>query len=162
MHSINFTENNKFYLSLHYNGANSYLIVNGIGIIKFKAEDSEINPIPLCLGNVSKDFSADNMKKTGLNGYVYNFSVNYDAIAVHDILDIHKYTMEKNNIKCLGLLKNVFTAMFFGCNVLNVNPLKCVSMNNQECKIRSETINANSNQPSFYSYSIKVNKCSEL
>ena len=38
------------------------------------------------------------MKKTGLNGYVYEFSVDYDAIAVNDILDIHKYLMKKNGI----------------------------------------------------------------
>ena len=53
---------------------------------------------PLCLGNISKDFSIDNMKKIGLNGYVYDLSVDYDAIAVDDILDIHKYLMEKNGI----------------------------------------------------------------
>ena len=53
---------------------------------------------PLCLGNISKDFSVDNMKKTGLNGYVYDFSVDYDAIAVDNILGIHKYLMEKNGI----------------------------------------------------------------
>ena len=45
------------------------------------------------LETFQKDFSVDNMKKTGLNGYVYDFSVNYDAIAVDDILDIHKYLM---------------------------------------------------------------------
>ena len=49
--------------------------------------------------NISKDFSVDNMKKTGLNGYVYDFSVDYDAIAVDDILDIHKYLMENKNVK---------------------------------------------------------------
>ena len=38
------------------------------------------------------------MKKTGFNGYVYDFSVDYVAIAVDDILDIHKYLMKKNNI----------------------------------------------------------------
>ena len=48
--------------------------------------------------NISKDFSVVNMKKTGLNGYVYDFSVDYNAIAVDDILDIHKYLMKKNNI----------------------------------------------------------------
>ena len=47
--------------------------------------------------------------------------------------------------------------MFFSCNVLNVNPLKCVSMNNQKCKIRPETIIVNRKEPSFYPYSIKVN-----
>ena len=58
MYSINFTENNKkFCLSSHYNGANSYLFVNGIDIIKFKAKDSEILAKPLRLENISKDFS---------------------------------------------------------------------------------------------------------
>ena len=85
-------------MSLHYNGANSYLFINGTEIHKFKAKDSEIAASPLCLGNISKDFSVDTMKKTGLNGYVYDFSVDYDAIAVDDILDIHKYLMEKNGI----------------------------------------------------------------
>ena len=80
-HSINFTESNKnFCLSLHYNGANSYLFVNGTEIVKFKGKDPEINAIPLCLGNILKDFFVDNMKTTGLNGYVYDFSADYDMI----------------------------------------------------------------------------------
>ena len=45
---------------------------------------------------------------------------------------------------------------FFSCNVLNLNSLKCVSINNQECKIRSEIINVNTNEPMFYPYSIKA------
>ena len=98
-YSINFTENNKKnYLSLHYDGGNSYLFVNGTEIHKFKAKDSDIVANSLCLGNISKDWSVDNMKKTGLNGYVYDFSVDYDAIAVDDILDNHKYLMRKNNM----------------------------------------------------------------
>ena len=73
--SINFTKTNtKFCLSLHYNVANSYLFVNGIEVVKFKAKDSEIVPYPLCIGNVSQDFS------------------------VNGILDVHKYLMEKNGI----------------------------------------------------------------
>ena len=83
---------------MHYNGANSYLFVNGTEIHKFKAKDSEIVASPLCLGNISKNFSVDNMKRTGLNGYVYDFSVDYVAIAVDDILDIRRYLMEKNGI----------------------------------------------------------------
>ena len=47
---------------------------------------------------------------------------------------------------------------FFSCNVLNVNSLECVSMNNQECKIRSEIINVKTNEPILYPYSIKINK----
>ena len=49
---------------------------------------------------------------------------------------------------------------FFGCNVLNVNPLKCVLINNQEFKIRPQIMNINSNEPSFSPYSVKINKCS--
>ena len=52
----------------------------------------------MCLGIISKDISVDNMKKTELNGYVYDFSVDCDAIAVTDILDIRKYLMKKNGI----------------------------------------------------------------
>ena len=64
MYSINFTNTNeKFCLSLHYNGENSYLFVNGTEIYKFKVKDSEIVASPLCLGNISKDCSTDNMKK---------------------------------------------------------------------------------------------------
>ena len=99
MYSVNFTDNgDKYCLSLHYNGANSYLFVNGKEITKFKAKVSEIVATPLCLGNISKDWSVDNMKKTGFNGYVYDFSVDYDATDVDDIKDIHKYLMKKNNI----------------------------------------------------------------
>ena len=99
MYSINFTENNKkFCLHLHYNGGNGYLFVNGTEIHKSKAKNLEIVAIPLCLGNISKDFSEDNMKNTELNGYIYDFSVDYDTIAVDDILDIHKYLMERNGI----------------------------------------------------------------
>ena len=64
----------RFSLSLHYNGDNSYLFVNGKEIIKFKAKDSEIVEDPICLGNISKGFSESNMKKTGLYGSVYYFS----------------------------------------------------------------------------------------
>ena len=64
LYSINFTkEKTKFYLSLHYNGANSYLFVNGTEIIKFKAKDSEITTYELYLGNISKNWSLDNIKK---------------------------------------------------------------------------------------------------
>ena len=81
-----------------HNGANSYSFVNGKEIHKFKAKDSETVTAPLCLGNISKDWSVDNMKKSGFNGYVYDFSVYYDAVAVDDILDVHNYLMKKNNM----------------------------------------------------------------
>ena len=69
MYSINFTSTKKkFCLSLHYNRDNSYLFINGTEIIKFKEKDSEIVANPLCLENISEDFSSANMKKTGLYG----------------------------------------------------------------------------------------------
>ena len=63
MHLINFMEHNKkFCLSLHYNKENSYLFVDGTEINKFKSKDLEILPHSLCLGNISRDWSVDNMK----------------------------------------------------------------------------------------------------
>ena len=64
--------------------------MNGSEIYKFKGKDFEIVASLLCLGNISKDWSTDNMKKkTGFNGYVYDFSVDYDSTDVDDIKDIH-------------------------------------------------------------------------
>ena len=103
VYPINFTmTKRKFRLSLHYNGANSYLFVNGEKFVKFKAKDSEIVASPICLGSLSKDWSADNMKKTGLNGYVYEFNVDYNLDTVDPgktIPFIHQYLMAKYNIK---------------------------------------------------------------
>ena len=80
---------------MHYNGANSYLFVNVTEIYKFKAKNSEIVANPLRLRNTSKDWSLDNMKKTGFTGYVYDFSVDYDAIAVNDIKNAWVFDEEK-------------------------------------------------------------------
>ena len=98
MYSINLTNHRVYCLSLHYNGTNSYLFVNGTEIIRFKAKDYKIVTNPLCLGNISKDWSVYNMKDIGLNGYVYDFSVDYDDTSVDDIKDIHKYLMKNNDI----------------------------------------------------------------
>ena len=96
MYSPNFSVDNKtFCLSLHYNGDDSYLFVNGKEVINFKAKSSEIVPYPLCLGNISKDFNNKYMSATGLNGYVYDFSVDYNAIKTSDVVDI---LMEKKGI----------------------------------------------------------------
>ena len=82
-YSINFNDQQKiFCLSLHWNGVNSYIFVNGVEIYKIKAKDSKINKAPLCSGNVSKDFLGD-----------------CNNIVVDGVLDIHKYLMEKHDIK---------------------------------------------------------------
>ena len=64
---------------------------------KFKAKESAIVASTLCLGNYSKDWSTDNMKKNGLTGYVYDFSANYNTVTVDDIKDIHNYLMKKKS-----------------------------------------------------------------
>ena len=59
-------------------------------------------------------------------------------------------------------VKQIFVSamMFFGCNLSSVNLLECVSMNNQECKVRPEIFNVNNNEPVFFPFSIKLSKCS--
>ena len=102
MYSINFTATKKkFCLSLHYNGANSQLFVNDKEIVKFEVKDSKIVASPLCLGNVSKDQSTDNMKKTRLNGYVYEFSVDYSDFGAI------------NPDEAIPLVQNYFLAKYY-------------------------------------------------
>ena len=99
-YSINFSRSNrKFRFSLHYNGSNSSLFVNATKIYQFKAKNSEIKKYLLCLGNISGNFSANNMKKAGLNGCVYDSSVDYKTLDTSDFINIHKYLMKKHNIK---------------------------------------------------------------
>ena len=88
----------KFVLSLHYNGDNSYLLVNGKQELKFKAKDEQIVKEKLCLGNISDDWTASNAEKTGLFGKVYDFAVDYTAISVREIYNVHRYLMKKNRI----------------------------------------------------------------
>ena len=84
---INVTEQQKekFCLSLHYNESSNYIFVNGVEIYKLKSKDSEKDVAPLWIENVSKYFPVDNMKKTGLYGYVYDSSLDYDVTAIDDI-----------------------------------------------------------------------------
>ena len=79
---IIFTEHNKkFCLCLHYNGANSYFFVSGTEIYEFKAKDSKINEISLCLGNISKDFSADNIWKL-LDFMLFQLMIHYTYTSI--------------------------------------------------------------------------------
>ena len=97
--SIKFTKlDTKFCLTLHHNDDNSYLFVNGKEIIKFKADNKNVNfPTRFYLGNISDGFSATESREVFLN--VYNFSVDYNYIDKSDILNIHKYLMANNNVK---------------------------------------------------------------
>ena len=112
MHSTSFTVyGKKVCLSLHYDSDNSYLFVNGRQIVKFKPKESEIVPYPLCLGNISKDFSIANA--TGLPGYVCGFSVDYKVIANDKIHDIHRYLMKKTILYKMFSIKYKFIKMCF-------------------------------------------------
>ena len=95
----NFTKpNKKFVLSLHCNGNNSYLFVNGDEELKFKAKtfSNEMKQNILCSGNLSADWSSINSTKTGLFGTVFDFAVDYNsANSMGTIYDIHRYLMKK-------------------------------------------------------------------
>ena len=98
MYLPNFTVANKtFCLSLHYNGDDSYLFVNGKEVTKFKTKKQSVVE-KLSLGNISADFNQADRKSAGLYGYIYDFSVDYNTIANDIIHDIHAYLMKKNGI----------------------------------------------------------------
>ena len=89
-YSSNVTQPNK---SLHYNGSNSFSFINATKIYQFKAKNSETKDYSMCFGNISKNFTVNNMKKTGLVAVVNFFSVDFNPIDTNDILDIHRYLM---------------------------------------------------------------------
>ena len=97
MYPTNFSViNKKFALSLHYNKSESYLFVYSIEPGKFKAADSGILSDPICLGCISYDDTHGH--KSGLDGYVYEFSVGYKPTKVDEVKKIHKYLINKHGI----------------------------------------------------------------
>ena len=101
LYSKNFTQSSKkIVLSLHCNGDDSYLFVNGIQELKFKCKTEHLVKEKLCLGNLSTQWTISESEKTGLYGNIYNFVVDYKPIVVVDLIyDMHKYLMIKQNIK---------------------------------------------------------------
>ena len=94
---INFTQSNRrFVLSLHYNGSDSFLCVNATKIYKFNAKGSEIKKYSLCLGNLLKDFTTNNMKKKTGKENVNFYSVDYRSINANKILDIYICLMKES------------------------------------------------------------------
>ena len=90
----------KFVLSLHYNGDDSYLFVNGRQEFKLKAKTDQLVKEKLCIKNLSDQWTANESEKTGLCGNIYDFLVDYQAIVgVAPIYDMHRYLMTKHNIK---------------------------------------------------------------
>ena len=97
----NFTDpGKKFVLSLHYNGNDSYLFVNGRQELKFKCKTDQLVKEKLCIGNLNDQWTASESEKTGLYGSIYDFVVDYEQIVgVKIIYDMHRYLMTKHNIK---------------------------------------------------------------
>ena len=97
----NFTDHGKkFVLSLHYNGDDSYLFVNGRQELKFKAKTDQLVKEKLSIGNLSDQWTTSESDKTGLYGDIYDFVVDYEQIVgVKTIYDMHRYLMTKHNIK---------------------------------------------------------------
>ena len=90
----------EFILSLHYNGDNSYLFVNGREELKLKTKTDQIINKNLCLGNLSNYCGRDHSAKTSLYGNIYDFVVDYKAIVgTTTIYDMHRYLMTKHNTK---------------------------------------------------------------
>ena len=100
MYYRNFTDpGKKFVLSLHYNGNNSYLYVNGNQELKFKAKTDQLVKEKLCLGNLSDQWPTSESEKTGLYGKIYDFVEDYEHVAeITKILDIHRYLITKHSI----------------------------------------------------------------
>ena len=97
----NFTDPvKKFIISLHYNGDESYLFVNGRQELKFKAKTDQLVKEKLCIGNLSDQWTANESEKTGFYGSIYDFVVDYEQIVgVKTIYDMHRYLMTKHNIR---------------------------------------------------------------
>ena len=100
IYSQKFTQPSKrFILSLHYNGDDSYLFVNGKQELKFKAKTSHLVKEKLCIGNLSDQWTTSESEKTGLHENIYDFVVDYEQIVgVKAIYDMHRYLMTKQNI----------------------------------------------------------------
>ena len=96
----NFTDfGKKFMLSLHYNGDDSYLFVNGRQELKFKSKTDQLVKEKLCIGNLSDQWTTSESEKTGVYGKINDFVVDYEQIlGTTKIIDMHKYLMTKHNI----------------------------------------------------------------
>ena len=96
----NFTDfGKKFMLSLHYNGDDSYLFVNGRQELKFKAKTDQLVKEKLCIGNLSDQWTTNESEKTGVYGKFYDFVVDCEqTVGVKAIYDMHRYLVTKHNI----------------------------------------------------------------
>ena len=160
--SINFSKpNTKSCLSLHYNGVNSYLFVNGRKFFKFQSDNKNFNfPIHFCIRSIYNGFSALDSRGVSLNGNVYELLVDYNSINKSSILNIKKYLMIKKVYKLFGINKKMFVLLSSIVNA--VSNTKYVSLSNQKCEIQSTLINLHpyeySQEFHYYSFSVKLDR----
>ena len=118
----------------------------------------------MCLGNISKYFTIDNINKTGLTGNVQVFSVD-----TNDVLDIDRYLMKKAYYEVMfTFIKKMFFGLVSTCTIGGFRDLiasdlkeliKCISLNNQRCKTRPAINDINSSETLFYRFTNSVNTC---
>ena len=96
----NFTDpRKKFMLSLHYNGSNNYLFVNGYQELKFTEKNANIPENTLNRGNLSLDWNSVDIPKTSMFGDIYDVVVDYEPVnSVKTIYDIHRFLMIKHSV----------------------------------------------------------------
>ena len=150
----NFTDfGKKFMLSLHYNGDDSYLFVNGRQELEFKCKTDQLVKEKLCIGSLSDQWTTSESEKTGVYGKIYDVVVDYEQIVgVKAIYDMHRYLMTKHNISSKIYDKVEFfktykmwlinlTIILF--SIIKTRALKCVSFVNQKCMPRPKIIDVN-------------------
>ena len=122
----------------HYNEGNSFLFGNAKKIYQLKANDSKMKNYALCLGNIWRDFTINNMKKKKKKNRIKRsyklFTVDFNPIDTNDILDIHRYSMKRTWYIIFGIIKKIFIVLL--TSILNASShTKCVSLSNQKCMI---------------------------
>ena len=133
----------KFSLSFHYNGDNSYLVVDGKKSISLQPVLKNVNfPTQFYFGSISEISDYADSEEVTFKGNVDDFLVDYDAIDKTEILNIHKYLIIKKIKIMFAFIKKMFTALLsvwmtrsFGGSVPSNSDrhIKCVSLSNQPC-----------------------------
>ena len=131
--------------------------------INSNQKNSEIKDCKLYLGNISKKFTINNMKKNGIRRSSKNLFCWFNPIDTNGILDFHKYLMKEKQYKIMfGVIKKMFTRLLI-CIVNVSNHTKCVSLSNQRCIIQPILINLHPNEYSqevhYYPFAVKVDWC---
>ena len=132
-------------------------------VYQFKAKISEMKDYALCLGNVSKDFTINNMRKNRIKSSYKFFSVVFNSIDLNATLDTHKYLVKRTwCIIMFGLIRKIFIRLL--SNIVNTsNHTKCPSLSNQKCMIHPTLINLHPKEYSqdfhCYPFSVKLGRC---